>query len=188
MKRKRLDRDGWGFERFPYVQMRVELPEFCGLACMIRLTDGEKCCWHMPKAGEIPVCGAGMTWLQLIPDGARHVLTAKFRRSGKIAVWYADVIDRVEFDADGVAAFVDAYLDVIFSPQGDVKIDDRDELEAAYAAGELTAEQYQHVLAEGERICRTLCSDVHATERWCRRLLRYVKKHQHDEGVLRRNR
>ena len=187
MKRKRLDRDGWGFAHFPYVQMRVELPEFCGMACLIRITGGEYCHWHMPRAGKVPVCGAGMTWLQLIPEGAHHVLTAKFRRSGRVAVWYADVIDRVEFDEDGVAAFVDAYLDVIFSPQGDVKIDDRDELDAAYAAGELNQEQYQRCLQEGERIVAALCSDVKATKRWCRRLLRYVKKHQHDEGVLQRN-
>ena len=31
--------------------------------------------------------------------------------------WYADVIDRIEFDEDGVAAFVDMYLDVIFPPR-----------------------------------------------------------------------
>lgn len=187
MKRKRLDRDAWGFSHFPYVQMRVELPEFCGMACMIRITSGEYCCWHMPKAGRVPVCGAGMTWLQLIPDGAYHMLTVKYRRNGRVAVWYADVIDHTEFDEDGVAAFVDAYLDVIFSPQGDVKIDDRDELDAALAAGELTQEQYQRTLQEGERIQRVLCSDVKATGRWCRKLLKYVKKHQYDEGVLRRN-
>ena len=187
MKRKRLDRDGWGFSHFPYVQMRLELPEFCGMACMIRITSGEYCCWHMPRAGRVPVCGAGMTWLQLIPDGGHHVLTAKFLRNGRISVWYADVIDRVELDPDGVVAFVDAYLDVIFSPQGDVKVDDRDELDAAYAAGDMAQEQYQRTLQEGERIQRALCGDVRVTERWCRKLLKYVKKHQYDEDVLRRN-
>lgn len=187
MKRKRLNRDGWGFEHFPYVQMRVDMPGFHGIACMIRLTSGEYCWWHMPKAGRVPVCGAGMTWLQLIPDGARHVLTAKFRRNGRVSVWYADVIDHVETDADGVLAFEDAYLDVIFSSKGDVKIDDRDELDAAFSQGEITQEQYERTLAEGEKIRHALCGDVRATERWCREILRYVKKHQHDEGVLKRN-
>ena len=68
MKRKRLDRDSWGFQHFPYYQMRVDLPEFHGMVCLIRILSGEKCCWTLPRAGRVPVCGAGMTWLQLIPD------------------------------------------------------------------------------------------------------------------------
>ena len=37
MKRKRLDRDSWGFQHFPYYQMRVDLPEFHGMVCLIRI-------------------------------------------------------------------------------------------------------------------------------------------------------
>ena len=135
MKRKRLDRDGWGFQGFPYRQMRIDRADFHGMACVIRLVSGEKYCWHMPRMGKVAVCGAGMTWLQLIPDGTHHVLTAKFSPRGRVNVWYADVIDRIEYDPDGVAAFVDLYLDVIFSSKGDVKVDDLDELDAACQRG-----------------------------------------------------
>ncbi|MBQ8616611.1 MAG: DUF402 domain-containing protein [Clostridia bacterium] len=187
MKRKRLDRDSWGFQHFPYYQMRVDLPEFCGLASLIRLTSGEKCYWHMPRAGKVAVCGAGMTWLQLIPDDAHHIITVKYRPGERVSVWYADVIDHVEYDPDGVAAFVDAYLDVIFSPKGDMKVDDRDELDAAYASGELTAEQYSRVLQEGDAILHTLCADMKATERWCRSILRHVKRRLDAPDTLRKN-
>ena len=172
MKRKRLDRDGWGFQHFPYRQMRIDRADFHGLACVIRLTSGETCFWHMPRMGKVAVCGAGMTWLQLIPDGAHHVLTAKFSPRGRVNVWYADVIDRVEYDPDGVAAFVDLYLDVIFSPKGDVKVDDLDELDAARQQGDVSGEQYAMALQEGEAIRRAYCADVKATERWCRSLLK----------------
>lgn len=33
-----------------------------------------------------------------------------------------------------------------------MRIDDRDELDAAYKAGELSAEQYQRAIAEGDAI------------------------------------
>ena len=60
MKRKRLTREGWGFQGFPYYQMRVDLPEFRGLASVIRILSGDECTWSMPRAGRVPVAGAGM--------------------------------------------------------------------------------------------------------------------------------
>lgn len=193
MKRKRLDRDGWGFQGFPYYQMRVDLPQFHGLACVVRILSGDVCCWQMPRAGRVPVCGEGMLWLQLVPDGQRHVLTVKYRpkrpleRLPRVSVWYADVIDRIEYDADGVAAFVDEYLDVIFSPQGDVHTDDRDELDAALAAGELTAQEHARALAEGEMLVQTLCTDVQRTEQWCGEILRHVLSRLDAPDTLRKN-
>ena len=193
MKRKRLDRDGWGFQGFPYYQMRVDLPEFRGLASVIRILSGDLCCWQMPKAGKVPVCGEGMLWLQLIPDGQHRVLTVKYRarrpleRTPRVSVWYADVIDRIEYDPDGVAAFVDQYLDVIFSPQGDVHVDDREELDAALASGELTAEQHARALAEGEDVVRTLCADMSRTEKWCSGILSHVLSRLDAADTLRRN-
>lgn len=202
MKRKRLDRDGWGLQGFPYYQMRVDLPEFCGTACLLRILDGKDCCWQMPKAGRTPVVGAGMTWLQLIPDGQHRVITVKYRRGkailrgrqkagrlpvGPVAVWYVDVIDRVEAEPDGVLAFIDLYLDVIFTPQGDLHVDDREELDAALAAGDVTPEQHRMAIAEGESILRDMCADVHLTEQWCGCILRHVLSRLDDGDVLRRN-
>lgn len=193
MKRKRLDRDGWGFQGFPYYQMRVELPEFRGLACVIRILEGETCCWQMPRAGKVPVCGAGMLWLQLIPDGQRRVVTVKYlprrpwEKMPRVSVWYTDVIDHIDFDPDGVAAFTDLYLDVIFSPRGDVHTDDREELDDALASGELTQQQHAAALAEGESILRELCADVRATEKRCGRILRHVLSRLDAPDTLRRN-
>lgn len=169
------------------------MPEFRGLACVIRILSGDLCYWEMPKAGRIPVCGAGMLWLQLVPDGQHRVITVKYRpsrwpgRLPKVSVWYVDVIDRIEYDPDGVAAFVDQYLDVIFSPQGDVHIDDRDELDAAHASGELTDAQYRCALAEGERIAEELCADVRRTERWCAGILRHMLARLEEPDTFRKN-
>lgn len=193
MKRKRLDREGWGLQGFPYYQLRVDLPQFHGLAAVLRILSGEVCCWQMPRAGRVPVCGAGMLWLQLVPDGQHRVITVKYRPRGplektpRVSVWYVDVIDRIEYDSDGVAAFVDQYLDVIFSPQGDVHIDDREELDAALASGELTAQQHARAMAEGEEIVRTLCADVRRTEKTCAAILQHVLSRLEDGDTLRRN-
>ena len=142
MKHKRLNRDGWGFQYYPYYQMRIDDELFHGLACLIRLTDGEANYWETPKAGRIQVTGTGMTWLELIPDNTNRVITIKYFPDGthdverihyptpmnekyQPSVFYVDITDGIEYDQDGIAVYIDKYLDVIFTPEGDIKIDDR---------------------------------------------------------------
>ena len=184
MKHKRLNRDKWGFQYDPYYQMRIDDELFHGMACLIRLTDGEKNYWETPKAGRIQVTGEGMTWLELIPDDTCRVITVMYFPDGthgperqnypltaseeyQPSIWYVDIIEGTEYDEDGVAAFIDKYLDVIITPEGDVKVDDRDELDAAYASGELTKEQYDAALAEGEDILKAYGGDIRGLDAWC---------------------
>ena len=177
MTRKRLNRDQkWFFQYFPYFQMRMENEIFTGLVSLIQLTDGEYLYWEYPRAGKVAVAGQGMVWLQLIPDHGSRAITAMFLPNKRVSAWYVDVIEEATFDPDGVAVFIDKYLDVIFTPQGDVVIDDRDELDAAFRSGELTEEQYRAALQEGEAIVEELCSDIRATEDWCREILEIVEK------------
>lgn len=192
MKYKRLDRDKWNFDKFPYYQMHVDIDEFHGLVCLIQLmgtgwydienlkymrideSDTEYQYWNFPKAGKSAICGKGMKWLQLIPDGKKHVITAKYLPDNSISVWYVDVIEDIKYDTDGVAVFIDKYLDVSFTPKGDVGIADRDELDEAYNSGELTKEQYDAALKECDLIMDELCSDIVKTERGCDKILAYV--------------
>ena len=184
MKHKRLNRDQWGFMYYPYYQIRIDHELFHGLACLIRFTDGEKNYWATPKAGRIQVTGEGMTWLELIPDDTCRVITVMYFPDGthgperqnypltaseeyQPSIWYVDIIEGTEYDEDGIAAFIDKYLDVIITPEGDVKVDDRDELDAAYASGELTKEQYDAALAEGEDILKAYGDDIRGLDAWC---------------------
>lgn len=167
MKRKRFDRDIWNFGDSPYYQMRVDMDEFHGLVCLLKLMSGninveggKTQYWERPKAGKVAVCGKGMTWMQLIPDGVKHTLTVKYLPDDTMSICYIDIIENTEFDPDGVAVFIDKYLDVDFTPQGDVSIYDRDELDEAYASGELSDEQYHAALTECDKIIEIWCSDI----------------------------
>lgn len=187
MKHKRLNRDAWGFQHYPYYQMRIDDELFHGIACLIRLTDGEENYWATPKAGRIQVTGTGMTWLELIPDDTSRVITVKYFPDGahdverknypapadhryQPSIWYVDITDGIEYDEEGIIVYIDKYLDVIFTPEGDIKVDDRDELDAAYQAGELSGEQYNAALEECELILDGLCADISKTDAWCARI------------------
>lgn len=168
MTKKRLTRDlKWGFQYFPYHQLWMDNEIYTGWVAINYLTDGEYLYWDFSKAGKSPVAGKGMCWLTLIPDGKSRSITAMFTKDRTVSAWYVDVIDKVQIDEDGVVAFIDKYLDVMFTKSGDVIIDDKDELEAAFSSGELSKEQYEKAIIEGENIVSELCRDIVATEKWC---------------------
>ena len=177
MTKKRLTRDlKWGFQYYPYYQMRIDCDKFHGWAALNELTDGDYLYWDFfEKAGKVPVAGKGMCWLTLIPDGKKHSVTAMFTKNGDISVWYIDVIHSLTTDADGVLAFMDQYLDVLLTTSGDVLIDDKDELEAAYCSGELTKDEYEAALLEGNKIIDEWGKDIHTSEQICKEMLSYVK-------------
>ena len=52
----------------------------------------------------------------------------------------------------------------------------RDELDAAFASGELTQEQYDAALAEGEAIVREYCGDIPKTDAWCAKVRALVEE------------
>ncbi len=199
MNKKRLDRDTkWFFQGFPYYQMRMDTEDFRGLVSVIFLLDGDYFFWDMPKAGKTPVCGKDMLWLQLIPDDQHRAITAKFlpaartvqgvRYSKSVSVWYVDVIENWGYDEDQVAYFTDQYLDVKFDTEGDIIIEDRDELDAAYRSGELSEEQYQRAIAEGDAIVSDLCTDIEKTQLWCEKILQLaVQRIEKDDNIFKKN-
>ena len=91
-----------------------------------------------------------------------------------VSIWYVDIIENIEYDKDRVAIFIDKYIDVIFTPQGDVKIDDRVVLDEAFQIGDISKDQYDSALIECDMIITELCSDVVKTEFMCSKILYYV--------------
>ncbi|MBR3734464.1 MAG: DUF4111 domain-containing protein [Lachnospiraceae bacterium] len=193
MKHKRLNRDGWGFSYYPYYQMRIEDELFHGTACLIKLTDGEDNYWETPKAGRVQVTGAGMSWLELVPDDTARVITIMYFPAGthdkerynyptladqrfQPSIYYVDITEGIEYDEYGIITYIDKYLDVIFTPEGDVKVDDRDELDAAYVSGELTKEQYDAALQECDSILKEYCKDISKTDAWCAKIREIVEE------------
>ncbi len=172
MNKKRLIRDKkWFLQYFPYYQMYMENELIKGWVAVNDLTDGETRVWEFEKAGSVPVCGKDMLWLTMIPEHASRAISAYFLPDRRVSAWYIDVIEETGVDEDGVVYFIDKYLDVMLTPEGDVCICDRDELDAAYDSGELNTYQYENALREGECIVKELGGDIRATEELCRQIL-----------------
>lgn len=172
MNKMRLTRDRkWFFQYFPYHQMHMDNELFKGWVSLNYLTDGETRYWEYEKSGKIPVSAKGMTWLTLIPDDRKRCIGAYIKPDRRVSVWYVDVIEETGIDADGIVYYIDKYLDVILTPQGDVDIKDRDELDEAYHCGELSNLQYEEALKEGELIISEMAADIGKTEEFCLEVL-----------------
>lgn len=182
MKIKRLNRDLWGFQHYPYYQMDMDNEMFQGFVSVIMLTDGEQFFWDFEKAGKVPVTGGGMVWLQLIPKGKKRLITAMLKpaeegeKDRSVSVWYVDVIEKYVYDSDGVAVYWDKYLDVMATPQGDIRIDDKDELDEAYQQNDLTKVQYEEALDECDTIISEMFTDLKKTEENCLAILHEAMK------------
>ena len=70
------------------------------------------------------------------------------------------MIDKQGCDDDGVPYFYDLYLDLIVYPDGNVIVDDMDELQAAFKAGEITEAQYNQAIMTSQKLQEGLLADI----------------------------
>ena len=128
-----------------------------------------------PDGGSLCVADDGYVWFQRAFEGEETWLTAAFDDKGTLLQLYFDVTAGNDFSDPEDPGFRDLYLDVILTPGHGIGVLDRDELDEALAAGDVTRAQYDRVLRVGEETVamlrekgETLCRDC---ERAARELL-----------------
>lgn len=75
-------------------------------------------------------------------------------------VCYIDMIDSQGYDDDNVPYFYDLYLDLVVYPNGDIIVDDMDELQEALKKGEITEMQYNRALTTSQKLQDGLLSNI----------------------------
>lgn len=163
MKRKKLSYDSWTrIERKRFSCRHIDSETFSG---HVALVDIEKVTapqvWSF-QGKDTVVCDRGVKWLVLLPDSDFFCITAMLGPSGDIRLWYVDMIASRGISGDGIPYFDDLYLDLIVYPEGMIREDDRDELEEAFRAGDISEEQYRLALDTEERLLNGLLKDLPA--------------------------
>lgn len=183
MKRKRLDRDLWTtITKKRYLQTQVHTV-FQGLAALLFIDEvSTPSRWDYPDR-TITVCDAGMKWLQIIPDHENYMITAMISPENAINLWYIDVLAGYGFDTDGVAYYDDLYLDVIVRPNGEIKIDDMDELTQAFAGRIISKELFDLALSTTEKLQGSVLNDLSTFNGRCTTLLLEIEEQYSRDGV-----
>ena len=172
MKRKRLTYDSWTcITRRDFTCRRVSVPGFTGRAGLLRIHAVTRPqYWHV--AGKsLVVADAGMVWLSLLPEEGHYCIGAMLDRRGRPVLWYIDMIDAQGTGADGVPWFDDLYLDLVVKPDGFIHEDDRDELDEALRAGDITPAQHRAALDTAEELRSGLLGDMPGLHRLTREIL-----------------
>lgn len=186
MKRKRLTRENWnGTVKTRYCQRDLEIDGIAGTLAGLWLDEiGKPSIWDR-RGRPVAVYATGMTWLQWMPRDDHYLLTAMFAPDGALSLWYIDMIAGQGRDPDGVAFIDDLYLDLIVWPDGEIKVDDMDELMDALAQGDITKAQADLALATKKRLTSGPLRDLPALERKCRAMLRRIER-AHAEDLAQR--
>ena len=106
------------------------------------------------------VCDNGYHWLTIMPSDEFYCITVMMDDNYKIKVCYIDMIDSQGYDDDKVPYFYDLYLDLVVYPNGDIIVDDMDELQEALKTGEITEMQYDRALKTAQELQNGLLSDI----------------------------
>lgn len=172
MKRKRLDRNIWTqIISKQYVQCNINDSEYSGIIALLYIEAvTQPSIWQSPY-GKVKVCDTGMKWLQFLPKDEYYVLTAMISESNKINVIYVDIIANSGIADDGVAFFDDLYLDLVVYPNGNILIDDRDELITALKNNIITQNQYELAQQTQNKLLNGLLTDVNFLNDFCFRYL-----------------
>ena len=101
---------------------------------------------------KITVLDNGYKWLSIMPEQDYYCITVMMDGDYNIKVSYIDMIDEHGIDEDGTPYFYDCYLDLIIYPDGNIIVDDRDELDAALSGGDITEEQYNRALQTADKL------------------------------------
>ena len=161
MKRSRLSYDEWKcIISKEIIGKQVSMDFFTGYIGLIEMKEvSEVQTWKFNDT-EFAVCAQGFKWISILPQDNFYCITAMMNEKNEIAVWYIDMIAAQGIDVDGIPYFDDLYLDLIVFPNGEIKVDDMDELEDALHQGDITQEQFDLAINTANDLKSGLLNDI----------------------------
>lgn len=161
VKRSRLSYDEWKCITAKKLSGRQIQSDFftgyVGLMEIQQVSEAQK--WKF-NDNEFVVCDAGLKWLSILPKDDFYCITAMMNQDNDILVWYIDMIAAQGIDADGIPYFDDLYLDLVVYPNGEILVDDMDELEEALCQADITQAQFDLAVHTADTLKNGLLKDI----------------------------
>ena len=131
IKHKLANRPSWSriIEK-NYKCTYVDLPEFKGYVTSLELIKVKKPLYVFMYRNKLKVADDGYVWYMLFPDDKHYSLTAMVDHEGNFVQCYFDVVFKNELNEDGIPGFDDLFLDVVFTPNDSILLDEEDLSEA----------------------------------------------------------
>ena len=93
---------------------------------------------------NIVILDDGFKWLEMYPENNKNIaISICINAKNEIMEWYFDIAKDSSVTEEGVPYIDDLYLDVILSPDGEIRIIDQDELQDALDNKDITKEDFE---------------------------------------------
>jgi len=153
------------------VGRQVDMPQLKGYLGLLNIDAvSEQQIWKN-KDKEVVVCDNGYHWLSIMPDNEFYCMTIMMDNKYHFKVCYIDMIDSQGYDEDEVPYFYDLYLDLIVYPDGNIIVDDLDELQEALKIGDITEIQYNKAIVTAQNLQNGLLSDIWKFQRYIQEMM-----------------
>lgn len=102
--------------------------------------------------GDVTIVNEGDTWLQIAFRDAYFWITAMFDKNNDLLQIYFDITNGNCLESADNPTFEDLYLDIVLEPDGALHVLDRDELDEALEARDITPQQHRKAIEECDRL------------------------------------
>lgn len=131
IKHKLANRPSWSrIAEKNYRCVRVDLPVFHGWAARLELIKVKKPLYVYMHRTKLKVADDGYNWYMLFPDDDPYSLTVMVNDEGEIVQCYFDIVFKNELNEEGIPGFDDLFLDVVFTENDSILLDEEDLSEA----------------------------------------------------------
>ncbi len=176
LKRKDMKRSDWHrILRREYRCGPCQFQGMNGISSVLLLQEITEPMTVHYEHGDVTIVQKGDTWLQLAFPDTYFWTTAMFDEQNRLLQIYFDITDGCCFEDASNPTFEDLYLDIVMEVDGTLHVLDRDELDEALEAGEITHAQHERAVREGERLYQYLSAHGQAFADFCHQQMMKLK-------------
>ena len=144
MKIKLADYPNWKqVEEKQYINQYFNNEEFKGNVSLLKVIKVKERIVKEKDGIEVVAFDDDFKFLEIYPENNKNVAWhATINDKDEILYWYFDVAKDSSVTNEGVPYIEDLYLDLLWYPNGEYKLEDEDELQQALDEEKITKEEY----------------------------------------------
>jgi len=144
MKRKMADYPDWkNVESKTIFTKHFDNPDFKGYISLLTASKVSKPVVKKQRHKKVVVCDTNFKLLEIYPETNKNVsVIVTITDTDDILYWFFDIANDSGITKEGIPYIDDLYLDIMYFPNGELRIVDTEDLEAALTHNQITKEQY----------------------------------------------
>lgn len=152
IKHKLANRPSWSrIKEKKFACRYVQNEDFQGYVTRLDLIKVKKPLYVLMHHQKLKIADDGYIWYMFFPDKQKYSLTVMVDDTSEIVQCYFDIVFQNDLNEDGIPGFDDLFLDVVFTKDDSILLDEED-LSAALLGGLIDADTADIAYFEAKKI------------------------------------